>query len=212
MGVHCPSLRAPYPTVHPIPQYHGTGGTVHGSPLSLLKGPISHCPSYPTVPWDRWDCPLESTVPSEGPHIPLSVLSHSTMGEVGLSMGVHCPSLRAPISHCTMGQVGLSMGVHCPSLGAPYPIVRPIPQYHGTGETVHGSPLSLLKGPISHCPSYPTVPWDRWECPWESTVPSEGPHIPLSVLSHCTMGEVGLSMGVHWKTQQCTSKKSALAC
>ena len=174
MGVHCPSLRPPYPTVRPIPQYHGTGGTIHGSPLSLLKSPISHCPSYPTVPWDRWDCPWESTVPPEGPHIPLSVLSHSTMGQVGLSMGVHCPSLRAP-----------------------YPTVRPIPQYHGTGGTVHGSPISHLRAPISHCPSYPTVPWDRWDCPWESTVPPEGPHVPLSVLSHCTMGQVGLSMGVH---------------
>ena len=46
----------------------------------------------PTVPWDRWDCPWESTVPPEWPHIPLSVLSHCTMGQVGLSMGVHCPS------------------------------------------------------------------------------------------------------------------------
>ena len=23
--------------------------------------------------------------------------------------------------------------------------------------------------------SYPTVPWDRWDCLWESTVPPEGP-------------------------------------
>ena len=120
MGVHCPSLRAPYPTVRPIPQYHGTGGTIHGSPLSLLKGPISHCPSYPTVPWDRWDCPWESTVPSKGHHIPLSVLSH-----------------------CTMGQVGLSMGVHCPSLRAPYPTVRPIPQYHGTTSNYNYNALSV---------------------------------------------------------------------
>ena len=64
------------------------------------------------------------------------------------------------------------MGVHCPCLGAPYPTVRPIPLYHGTGGTVHGSPLSLLRGSISHCPSYPTVPWDRWDCPWESTISS----------------------------------------
>ena len=37
-------LRAPYPTVHPIPLYHGMGGTVLGSPLSLLKDPsyLSH--------------------------------------------------------------------------------------------------------------------------------------------------------------------------
>ena len=48
-------------------------------------------------------------------------------------------------SHCTicMGQVGLSMGVHCPCLVAPYPTVRPIRLYHGTGGTVHGSTLSL---------------------------------------------------------------------
>ena len=179
MGVHCPTWGPPYPTVRPIPQYHGTGGTIHGSPLSLLKGPISHCPSYPTVPWDRWDCPWESTVPPEGPHIPLSVLSHSTMGQVGLSMGVHCPTWGPPyptvpwdrwdcpwestvppeghhiplsvLSHCTMGQVGLSMGVHCPTWGPPYPTVRPIPLYHGTGGIVHGSPLSHLRAP------YPTV-------------------------------------------------------
>ena len=138
MGVHCPSLRDPYPTVRPIPLYHGTGGTVHGSPLSLLRGPISHCLSYPTV--------------------------------------------------YTMGQVGLSMGVHCPSLGTQYPTVCPIPLYHGTGGTVHVSPLSLLRGPISHCPSYPTVPWDRWECPWESTVLSE-PHYVL-FLSHALNSKV----------------------
>ena len=83
------------PTVHPIPLYHGTGGTggtVHGSPLSHLRAPIFHCLSYPTVPWDRWDCPRESTVPPESPHIPLSVLSYCTMGQVGLSTGVHCPT------------------------------------------------------------------------------------------------------------------------
>ena len=67
-------------------------------------------------------------------------------------------------------QVGLCMGVHCPCLGAPYPTVRPIPLYHGTGGTVHGSPPSLLRAPISHWPSYPTVQWGRWNCPWESTV------------------------------------------
>ena len=177
MGVHCPTWGPPYPTVHPIPLYHGTGGTVHGSPLSHLRTLISHCLSYPTVPWDRWDCPWESTVPPEDPHIPLSVLSY-----------------------CTMGQVGLSMGVHCPTWGPPYPTVCPIPLYHGTGGTVHGSPLSHLRTLISHCLSYPTVPWDRWDCPWESTVPHEDPHIPLSVLSHCTMGQVGLSMGVHCPT------------
>ena len=215
MGVHCPTWRATYHTVCPIPLYHGTGGTVHGSPLSHLRTPISHCLSYPTVPWDRWDCPWESTVPPEDPHITLSVLSHCTMGQVGLSMGVHCPTwlvlshctmghimgVHCPVlSHCTMGQVGLSMGVHCPTWGPPYHTVRPIPLYHGTGGTVHGSPLSHLRTPISHCPSYPTVPWDRWDCPWESTVPPEDPHITLSVLSHCTMGQVGLSMGVHCPT------------
>ena len=43
MGVHCPCLGAPYPTVRPIPLYHGTGGTVHGSTLSHLRAP------YPIV-------------------------------------------------------------------------------------------------------------------------------------------------------------------
>ena len=80
----------------------------------------------PTVPWDRWDCPWESTVPPEGPRIPLSILSH-----------------------CTIGQVGLSMRVLCPSLGAPYPTVRPISLYHGTRGTVH-SPLSLRPIPLYH--------------------------------------------------------------
>ena len=53
------------------------------------------------------------------------------------------------LSHCTMGQVGLSMGVHCPTWGPPYPTVRPIPLYHGTGGAVHGSPLSYVSAPIS---------------------------------------------------------------
>ena len=202
MGVHCPCLGAPYPTVHPIPLYHGTGGTVHGSTLSHLRAPypiVYRIPLYHGTGGTVHGSPLSLL---RGPHIPLSVLSH-----------------------CTMGWVGLSMGVRCPCLGAPYPTVRPIPLYHGTGGTVYGSTLSLLKGSISHCPSYPTVPWDGWDCPWEYTVPSEGPisyrlsyptvpwdgwdcpwestvpalwlRIPLSVLSYCTMGRVGLSMGVH---------------
>ena len=124
-------LKAPYPTVHPIPQYHQTGGIVHGSPLSLLKGRISHCPSYPTVLSDRWDCPWKFTVPSEDP------ISH-------------CP---IPLYHGTSGTIHGSPLSH---LSAPHPTVRPIPQYPGTCGTVCGSPLSLLKGPISHCPSYPT--------------------------------------------------------
>ena len=117
-----PELGPLYPTVRPIPLYHGTGGTVHESPMSHMRTPISHCPSYPTVPWDRTDCPWESNVPHEDPHIPLSVLSH-----------------------CTMGQDRLSMGVHCPTWGPPYPTVCPIPLYHGTGGTLHGSPLSHLR-------------------------------------------------------------------
>ena len=102
-----------------IPLYHGTGWTVYGSPL----------------------------FPPEGTHIPLSVLSHCTMGQVGLSMGIHCPTniLLSVLSHCTVGQVGLSVGIHCPT----------------------------LRTPISHCASYPTVPWDRLDCPWESTVSPE---------------------------------------
>ena len=35
-----------------------------------------------------------------------------------------------------------------------------------------------------HCPSYPTVRWERWDCSWESTVLSE-PHYVL-FLSHST--------------------------
>ena len=110
--------------------------------------------------------------------------SYCTMGQVGLSMGVHCPCLGAP--YPTVRPIplyhGMGRTVHGSPLSylrAPYPTVRPIPLYHGTGRTVHGSTLSLLRGSISHCPFYPTVPWDGWDCPWESTVLSEGS------ISHC---------------------------
>ena len=54
------------------------GGDVHGSPLFHLMASISYCPSYPG---------------------------------------------------CPMGQVGLSMGVHCPAWSPQYPTVCPIPPY-----------------------------------------------------------------------------------
>ena len=180
MGVHCPIWGPSYHTVCPIPLYHGTGGTVHGSPLSHLRTPISHCPSYLTVPWDRWDCPWESTVPPEDPHIPLSVLSHCTMGIGGTVHGSPLSHLRTPISHCpsyphcTMGHMGLSMGVHCPTWGPPYHTVCPIPLYHGIGGTVHGCQLTshphwpgLSECPVDvHCtfhsywPGLSTCPMD----------------------------------------------------
>ena len=103
-------------------------------------------------------------------------------------------------SHCTMGQVGLFMGVHCPCLGAPYPTVHPIPLYHGTGETVHGSQLTHLRCPISNCLSYHTVPWDRWDCPWKSNVPSEGP------MSHC------LSYLSHIMFYSCPTQVQSIQC
>ena len=82
-----------------------------------------------------------------------------------------CPTV-CPV-HCTMGQVAWD---------CPWESTVPSEDPH----------ITLL--------SYPTVPWDTWDCPWESTVPHEDPHITLSVLSHCTMGQVGLSMGVHCPT------------
>ena len=123
-------------TVRPIPLYHVTGGSVYGSQLFLLRTPTSHCPSYPTVPWDRQHClrDWKSTVPPQGSHIPLFILSH-----------------------CIMGQVGLLIGVHCPIWGPPYPIL-------------------------------PIVLWDRWNYPWDSTIPPEGPHVPIPLY---IMGQVG---------------------
>ena len=50
------------------------------------------------------------TVLSEGLHIPLSVLSHCTMGQVGLSMGVYYPW------ESTVHGSPLSMGAHCPAV------------------------------------------------------------------------------------------------
>ena len=121
-----------------------------------------------------WDCPWESTVPTEGPHIPLSIPDPSYLSVEWNRWDCPCEST-VPIE-----------GPHIP---------LSILSHHGT---VHGSLLFLLRGLISHCPFYPTVQWERWDCPWESTKPSEGLHIPLSIPSHCTMEQVGLSMGVHY--------------
>ena len=66
-----------YPTVCPIPLYHGTGKTVHGNPLSHLRAPyIPHCPSHTTVPWVRQDHTCQSTVLSESRYV--LFLSHSS--------------------------------------------------------------------------------------------------------------------------------------
>ena len=154
----------------------------HKSPSN--KNPLVHQTSMNIREWifkNKINCWLNIIgLVASGPFT-----SHCTMGQVGLSMGAHCPAWGAPyptaiLSHCTMRQVGLSMGVQCPSWGATYPTVHPIPLYYGTGGTVHGGPLSLLRGPLSHCLSYPTVLWDRWDHTCESTILSE-PHCSIPV-------------------------------
>ena len=164
-----------------IPLYHGTGWTVYGSPLSHLRALTSHCLSYPTVPWDRLDCPWESTVRP----IPLYRGTGWTVRGNPLS------HLRTPISHCPSYPTVPWDRVDCPWKSTVSPDSTHIPLYHGTGRTVHviANPLFHLRALISHCPFYPTVPLDRWDCPWEPTVPPEDPpKNPLFVLSHCTMG------------------------
>ena len=123
-------LRAPYPTFRPIPLYHGTGGTVHGSPLSHLRAPH---PSVRPIQ-DRWDCLRESTVPSESPisQCPSYPTVSWDRWDCPWESTVPPEGPHTPLSvlsHCTMGQVGLSIGVHCPS----------------------------IRAPISHSLSYPTV-------------------------------------------------------
>ena len=80
----------------------------------LHSNQISYCVNG-LILW--CDGPWESAVPPAEPHILLSV-----------------------ISHCTIEQVGLSMGIHCP-------------------------PRGLISDRSPHF----NVPWDRWDCPWEST-------------------------------------------
>jgi len=45
--------------------------------------------------------------------------------------------------------------------------------------------------------------------PWESTVPPAEPHILLSVVSHCTIEQVWLSMGIHCPPRGLISDRSA---
>ena len=77
--------------------------------------------SYPTVPWDRWDCPWESIVLPEGPIYPTvrpTPLYNVTGGNVHGSPLSHLRGPHIPLFIlflCTMGQVRLSMGAHCPS-------------------------------------------------------------------------------------------------
>ena len=56
----------------------------------------------------------------------------------------------------------------------------------------HSSPQSSPAFQSSIPVHNPVQQLDR-ACPWESTVPSEGSDILLSVLSHCTLGQVGWS-------------------
>ena len=83
-------------------------------------------------------CPWESTVPSDGLHILLSALS--------------C---------CPMGQVGLSMGLHCPTWGPPYPTVRPIPPYHEVGGIIDHCPVwtTFCSIPVPLRSKYMYVKW-----------------------------------------------------
>ena len=88
----------------------------------------------------------------------------------------HTPKSRCPVpSYSPMGWTGLSQ----------IPVSRPISESHGMDRTVHG----ILMG--SHTdvypsnpsvPSHPTVPWDGWDCPWDSNVshPDVYSQIPVS--------------------------------
>ena len=163
---------------------------------------IFHCPSYPTVPWDRWDCPWKSTVPlwptksycPSYPTVPCRIggtihgntLSHSGppnstvrpillyhVGQVGLPWEStipfwpnksYCPSY--PTVPCRIG--GTVHGNTLTHSGPPNPTVRPIPLYHvgqvGPSMGIHCPTLAhqILLSIQSHCTMY-----DRWYCPWE---------------------------------------------
>ena len=108
--------------------------------------------------------------------------SHCTMGQVGLSMGIHCPTWvhSIPLPPYHVGQVGMTMGIPCTTHILLYhvgQVGRPM-EYHPYPQCC----------PRSYCPSYPTVP-----CRTGGTsngippIPPVLPQILLSVLSYCTM-------------------------
>ena len=81
----------------------GKGGLVETG-LTGLVAMALYCPSYSTVPWDRWDCPCESIVPSDPPYptvhpIPLyhgtGGMMHGSPQSHGIGGTVHVN----PLSH-----------------------------------------------------------------------------------------------------------------
>ena len=81
----------------------GKGGLVETGLTGLVTMAL-YCPSYSTVPWDRWDCPCESIVPSDPPYptvhpIPLyhgtGGMMHGSPQSHGIGGTVHVN----PLSH-----------------------------------------------------------------------------------------------------------------
>ncbi len=201
------------PTVHPVPVYHGSGWTDTGHPILSALHP--HCPSRPSVPWERMDRhgTSHSVHTPSRPSVPWE-----RMDRHGTSHTVRTPSPLSIPSQCAMGTDGQTRDIpFCPTWPHSIPTVHPVPVYHGNGWTDTGHPIVSTLHPVPvyhgngwtdmerpivstlhpHCPSCPSVPWERMDRHGmsPSVLPGHTPS-PLSIPSQCTMGTDGQTRDV----------------
>ena len=142
----------------------------------------------PTVPWDRWDCPWESTVPGVLSRlaitIPKSCLDVPKFPwDSGMSSGLHCPTryITVPLSFLSqspLGTLGCPQGFPCPTryITVPLPFLSQSPL--GTLGCPQGfpCPTRYITVPLSFPSQSPLGTSGR---PWDFPVP------PDTSLSHC---------------------------
>ena len=160
-----------------------TWGAAHARTVDTRRS----SPQLPRAPGNEAMWPYNSKRWQGCPSLPSESIvhrweSHCTMGQVGQSMGIHCPTWvhSIPLPPYHVGQVGMTMGIPCTTHILLYhvgQVGRPM-EYHPYPQCC----------PRSYCPSYPTVP-----CRTGGTsngippIPPVLPQILLSVLSYCTM-------------------------
>ena len=154
----------------------------------------------PTVPWDRWDCPWESTVPG-------------VLSRLAITISKSC--LDIPKSPWDFG---MSSGLHCPTRYITVPLSFPSQSPKGT----LGCPQDSTVPPDtsqSHCPSRPKVPLGLWDV-LRTPVSHERHHSPTVLPIPKSQGDFGMSSGFTCPTRYITvplsfpsqSPKGTLGC
>ena len=173
----------------------------------------------PTVPWDRWDCPWESTVPGVLSRLAITIPKSCLdipkfQGDFGMSrqdLGISPTNCPLSTSHCAQSHCAQSHCAqsHCPSrLRFP---TRDITVQESNGNMGCPQDSTVPQDTSqSHCSSHPKVPLGLWDILGIS-LSHQIHHSPTVLPVPKSQGDFGMSSGFPCPTRYITVPLSFLS-